>query len=62
MSDIKTLTGTLIKIQQEEFLDIPANLITEIMKIQDSYSQNKSEAMKKISKIIEEHLNAQEFE
>ncbi len=62
MSDINALTKTLIKIQEDEFPEVPPNLITEIMKIQDSYSQNRSEAMKKIGKIVEEHLNSKEFE
>jgi hypothetical protein len=62
MSDINALTKTLIKIQKEDFPEVPPDLITEILKIQDSFSQNRSDSMKKIGKIVEEFLNSKEFE
>jgi len=62
MSDINTLTRTLLEIQQTEFPEIPKDLINKILVIQDGFSQNRSEAMKKINKIVEEHLNSKDFE
>ena len=58
MSDIKELKKTLLDIRNSQFGEIPEELITTILSLQDIYAQDRSEAYKKIKKIVDEYVNS----
>lgn len=61
MSDINELKKTLSKIKDKSFQDIPAELVHRILDIQAEFGRDRSEALKRIKRAIDDHVESINF-
>ncbi len=52
------LIDTIEKIRQERFPDLPAELVAEIVSVEQKFVDNRVEAFKRINQAIDNHLIA----
>jgi len=52
------LHGTLERIRSEKYPELKPELVTEILKIQSDYLEDPTEAYRRISQLLENHLES----
>ena len=57
MKPEQELLDTIEKIREGQFPDIPAQLVKEIVLVERDYTDNRQEAYKRISALIDAHLD-----
>jgi hypothetical protein len=58
MMSSNDLIDTIEKIRQERFPDLPAELVAEIVSVEQKFVDNRVEAFKRINQAIDNHLIA----
>jgi hypothetical protein len=51
------LLDTIEEIRKQKFPELPAELVKQIALIEKDFTDNRQEAFKRISNVIDEHLN-----
>lgn len=57
-SDLKDLAETIHELRIKKFGDLPEDLINKILEIETEICDDRSEASKRISKVIEDYLSS----
>ena len=57
MTPEEELLDTIEKIRAEKFADLPADLVKQIVLIERDFTDNRQEAHKRISQVIDTHLD-----
>lgn len=61
MSDTNELKKTLSKIRDKSFQGIPEELVHRILEIQAEFARDRSEALKRIKRVIDDHVESINF-
>ncbi len=56
-SNMRDLAVTIHELWAKKYADLPENLITKILEIETELSEDRIEASKRISKVIEDYLS-----
>ena len=57
MTPEQELLDTIEKIRADKFSDIPADLVKQIVLIERDFTDNRQEAYKRISQVIDAHID-----
>jgi hypothetical protein len=60
MTTENELIETIQKLREEKFPDLPKELVTEILKIESEFVEDRNEAFNRISHIVEDYLDTNE--
>lgn len=62
MSDISELKETIEELRKEKYLDLPAELIAEILTMEAEWLEDKGQALRRVAQAVERHIAGKEGE
>jgi hypothetical protein len=60
MTEISELKTTILKLREEKYPDLPAELIDEILSIEADWIDDKGQAFRRVAQAVDKYMTEQE--